>query len=70
MYLTAGQQGPDTLTIRIPGNAVEAHHLTPWYCCPGCDKIIPGMLMAAARLDIPAVIAPVSRSAIAGQPGL
>ena len=23
---------------------------------PGCDKIIPGMLMAAARLDIPAIV--------------
>ena len=37
---------------------VEAHHFDAMVLLPGCDKIIPGMLMAAARLDIPAVIAP------------
>ena len=35
---------------------VEAHHFDAMVLLPGCDKIIPGMLMAAARLDIPAVI--------------
>ena len=37
---------------------VEAHHFDAMVLIPGCDKIIPGMLMAAARLDIPAVILP------------
>lgn len=37
---------------------VEAHRFDGMVLLPGCDKIIPGMLMAAARLDIPAVIVP------------
>ena len=37
---------------------VEAHHFDAMVLLPGCDKIIPGMLMAAARLDIPAVVIP------------
>ncbi len=37
---------------------VEAHHFDAMVLLPGCDKIIPGMLMAAARLDIPAVLVP------------
>ena len=37
---------------------VQAHHFDAMVLIPGCDKIIPGMLMAAARLDIPAVIVP------------
>lgn len=37
---------------------VEAHHFDAMVLLPGCDKIIPGMLMAAARLDIPAVVVP------------
>lgn len=37
---------------------VEAHHFDAMVLLPGCDKIIPGMIMAAARLDIPAVIVP------------
>ena len=37
---------------------VEAHHFDAMVLLPGCDKIIPGMLMAAARLDIPTVIVP------------
>lgn len=36
----------------------EAHHFDAMVLLPGCDKIIPGMLMAAARLDIPAVVVP------------
>ena len=37
---------------------VEAHHFDAMVLLPGCDKIIPGMLMAAARLNIPAIIVP------------
>lgn len=37
---------------------VEAHHFDAMVLLPGCDKIIPGMLMAAARLDIPAIVIP------------
>ncbi len=37
---------------------VEAHHFDAMVLLAGCDKIIPGMIMAAARLDIPAVIVP------------
>ena len=33
----------------------EAHRFDGMVFLPGCDKIIPGMLMAAARLDLPAV---------------
>lgn len=36
--------------------AVEAHHFDAMVLIPGCDKIIPGMLMAAARLNIPAIV--------------
>lgn len=35
---------------------VNAHHFDGLVLITNCDKIIPGMLMAAARLDIPAVI--------------
>jgi dihydroxy-acid dehydratase len=37
---------------------VEAHHFDAMVLLPGCDKIIPGMLMAAARLNIPTVVVP------------
>jgi len=33
----------------------EAHAFDALVCIPNCDKIIPGMLMAALRLDIPTV---------------
>jgi len=33
----------------------EAHCLDALVCIPNCDKIIPGMLMAAVRLNIPAI---------------
>lgn len=36
--------------------AVEAHHFDAMVLIPGCDKIIPGMLMAAARVNIPAIV--------------
>jgi dihydroxy-acid dehydratase len=32
-----------------------AHALDALVCIPNCDKIVPGMLMAAARLDIPVI---------------
>lgn len=32
-----------------------AHCLDALVCIPNCDKIVPGMLMAAARLDIPTI---------------
>ena len=34
---------------------VEAHQFDGMVMIPGCDKIVPGMLMAANRLDIPAI---------------
>ncbi|MFC1693317.1 dihydroxy-acid dehydratase [Candidatus Latescibacterota bacterium] len=35
---------------------VEAHRLDAVVLLGSCDKIVPGMLMAAARLDIPAIM--------------
>jgi dihydroxy-acid dehydratase len=32
-----------------------AHALDAMVMIPNCDKIVPGMLMAAARLDLPAI---------------
>lgn len=34
---------------------VAAHCFDGLFCIPNCDKIVPGMLMGAARLDIPTV---------------
>ena len=34
---------------------IEAHRFDGMVCIPNCDKIVPGMLMAAMRLDIPTV---------------
>jgi dihydroxy-acid dehydratase len=34
---------------------VAAHCFDAMICIPNCDKIVPGMLMAAVRLDIPTV---------------
>jgi len=33
----------------------EAHRLDGLVCIPNCDKIVPGMLMAAARINIPVI---------------
>lgn len=33
----------------------EAHRLDGLVCIPNCDKIVPGMLMAAVRLNIPVI---------------
>jgi dihydroxy-acid dehydratase len=35
---------------------IEAHQLDAVVLLGSCDKIVPGMLMAAARLDVPAII--------------
>jgi dihydroxy-acid dehydratase len=35
---------------------VKAHALDGVVLIPNCDKVVPGMLMAAARMDIPAVM--------------
>jgi len=35
---------------------VEAHALDGLVLVPNCDKIVPGMLMAAARLNVPAIV--------------
>ena len=37
---------------------IESHQFDGMVLLPGCDKIIPGMAMAAARLDIPAIMVP------------
>ena len=34
---------------------IQAHQFDGMVCIPNCDKIVPGMLMAAVRLDIPAI---------------
>jgi dihydroxy-acid dehydratase len=34
---------------------IAAHCFDGMVCIPNCDKIVPGMLMAAARLDVPTV---------------
>jgi dihydroxy-acid dehydratase len=33
----------------------EAHRLDALVCIPNCDKIVPGMLMAAVRINIPTI---------------
>jgi len=35
---------------------VKAHQFDGLICIPNCDKIVPGMLMAAMRLNIPAIV--------------
>ncbi len=34
---------------------MEAHRFDGMVCIPNCDKIVPGMLMAAMRVNIPAI---------------
>ena len=34
---------------------IEAHRFDGMVCIPNCDKIVPGMLMAAMRTNIPAI---------------
>jgi dihydroxyacid dehydratase/phosphogluconate dehydratase len=35
---------------------INSHCFDGMVCIPNCDKIIPGMLMAMARLDIPSIL--------------
>lgn len=37
---------------------IEAHQFDAMVMMPGCDKIVPGMLMAAMRLNIPTILVP------------
>ena len=37
---------------------IEAHQFDAMVMLPGCDKIVPGMLIAAMRLNIPTIIVP------------
>ncbi len=34
---------------------MEAHQFDAMICIPNCDKIVPGMLMAAARVNVPTI---------------
>jgi len=34
---------------------MEAHQFDGMICVPNCDKVVPGMLMAAARVNVPAI---------------
>ena len=34
---------------------IEAHRFDGMVCIPNCDKIVPGMLMAAMRVNIPTI---------------
>jgi dihydroxy-acid dehydratase len=34
---------------------IEAHRFDGMVCIPNCDKIVPGMLMAAVRVNVPAI---------------
>ena len=48
----------------------EAHQFDAMFCIPNCDKIIPGMLMAALRLNIPTVFVsggPMEAGRVAGR---
>ena len=37
---------------------IEAHRFDAMVMLPGCDKIVPGMLMGAMRCNIPAIVVP------------
>lgn len=37
---------------------IEAHQFDAMVLMPGCDKIVPGMLMGAMRCNIPAIVVP------------
>lgn len=60
-------QGHDGMRYPLPSREniadaiemmIEAHHLDAMVMLPGCDKIVPGMIMAAARCNIPTIIIP------------
>ena len=49
---------------------VEAHQFDAMICIPNCDKIVPGMLMAALRLNVPTIFAsggPMEAGRVAGR---
>ena len=49
---------------------MEAHQLDAMVCVPNCDKIIPGMLMASLRLNVPTVFVsggPMEAGRVAGR---
>lgn len=48
---------------------VRAHCFDGMVCIPNCDKIVPGMLMAAARVDIPTVFVSGGAMAAGRMPG-
>ncbi|RKX31961.1 MAG: dihydroxy-acid dehydratase, partial [Verrucomicrobia bacterium] len=45
------------LIADIVESMVEAHRFDGMVCIPNCDKIIPGMLMGALRVNIPTIFA-------------
>ena len=48
----------------------QAHQFDAMICIPNCDKIIPGMLMAALRLNIPTIFVsggPMEAGRVAGK---
>jgi dihydroxy-acid dehydratase len=49
---------------------MEAHQFDAMICIPNCDKVVPGMLMAAARLNVPAIFCsggPMEAGRVAGR---
>jgi len=49
---------------------VEAHQFDAMICIPNCDKIVPGMLMAALRLNVPTIFVsggPMEAGRVAGR---
>ncbi|WP_455278943.1 dihydroxy-acid dehydratase [[Eubacterium] cellulosolvens] len=60
-------QGHEGLRMSLPSREliadsieimIQGHQFDAMVCLTTCDKINPGMLMAAARLDIPAIMVP------------
>jgi dihydroxy-acid dehydratase len=54
-YRHAYSLPPRELIADSVETVAAAHCLDGMVCNPNCDKIVPGMLMAAARLNIPTV---------------
>jgi dihydroxy-acid dehydratase len=49
---------------------MEAHQFDAMICIPNCDKVIPGMLLAALRLNVPAIFVsggPMEAGRVAGR---
>lgn len=49
--------------------AVQGHRFDAMVCIPNCDKIVPGMLMGALRIDIPTVFVSGGPMLAGTQPG-